>query len=173
MIDLLAADLRRITWRSMSLVIAIVTVIVIVAVGIVDFHHTAKHPFDVRTGVPNAFATFSGPARTRGVRLRCVIARGRLHQPFLDHFAHVGATPRSGALFAGGDLCGVHVLRSTRRDGSVGVGTAAISPCPYNGSRHCLRVGGCSRDSDSAAGSRGLRDRACRSQLSAAAQPPL
>ncbi len=61
MIDLLAADLRRIAWRSMSVVIAIVTVVVIVAVGIVDFHHTAKHPFDVRTGVPNAFATFSGP----------------------------------------------------------------------------------------------------------------
>jgi hypothetical protein len=61
MIDLLAADLRRIAWRSMSVVTAVVTVVVIVAVGIVDFHHTTKHPFDVRTGFQNAFATFSGP----------------------------------------------------------------------------------------------------------------
>jgi ABC-type transport system involved in multi-copper enzyme maturation permease subunit len=61
MIDLLAADLRRVMWRSMSLVTAIVTFVVIVAVGIVDFQHTAKHPFNVRTGIPNAFATFTGP----------------------------------------------------------------------------------------------------------------
>ncbi|HEY3923569.1 MAG TPA: hypothetical protein VGL75_03345 [Acidothermaceae bacterium] len=45
----------------MSVVIAIVTVVVIVAIGAVDFHHTAKHPFDVRTGLLNAFATFTGP----------------------------------------------------------------------------------------------------------------
>jgi hypothetical protein len=61
MIDLFAADLRRIVWRPMTVVLAIVTVVIIVAVGVVDFQHTAKHPFDVRTGVPNAFATFSGP----------------------------------------------------------------------------------------------------------------
>lgn len=61
MIDLLAADLRRIMWRLMTRVIAVVAVVVIVAIGVIDFQHTAKHPFDVRTGVPNAFATFTGP----------------------------------------------------------------------------------------------------------------
>jgi hypothetical protein len=61
MIDLYAADLRRIVWRPMTRVVALVAVVIIVAVGVVDFQHTAKHPFNVRTGVPNAFATFSGP----------------------------------------------------------------------------------------------------------------
>lgn len=61
MIDLLAADLRRIMWRMMTHVIAIVSVVVIAAVGAVDFHHTTKHPFDLRTGLPNAIATFTGP----------------------------------------------------------------------------------------------------------------
>src|SRR6185437_9035529 len=61
MIDLLAADLRRIMWRMMTHVIAIVSVVVIAAVGAVDFHHTTKHPFDLRTGLPNSIATFTGP----------------------------------------------------------------------------------------------------------------
>jgi hypothetical protein len=61
MIDLFAADLRRIMWRPMTVVLAVVTVVIIVAVGIIDFQHTAKHPFSMRTGLPNALATFSGP----------------------------------------------------------------------------------------------------------------
>lgn len=61
MIDLFAADLRRIRWRLMTTVLALVGGVVIVAVGIVDFQHTAKHPFDQHTGIPNAFATFTGP----------------------------------------------------------------------------------------------------------------
>jgi ABC-2 type transport system permease protein len=61
MIDLFAADMRRIMWRLMTHVIAIVAVVVIVALGVVDFQHTAKHPFNVRTGLPNAIATFTGP----------------------------------------------------------------------------------------------------------------
>jgi hypothetical protein len=61
MIDLFAADLRRIRWRLMTRVLAVVAVVVIAAVGVIDFQHTAKHPFDVRTGLPNAFATFTGP----------------------------------------------------------------------------------------------------------------
>jgi ABC-type transport system involved in multi-copper enzyme maturation permease subunit len=61
MIDLFAADLCRIMWRSMTRVVAVVAVVIIVAIGVVDFQHTAKHPFDMRTGFPNAFATFSGP----------------------------------------------------------------------------------------------------------------
>jgi hypothetical protein len=61
MIDLYAADVCRIMWRPMTRVVALVAVVIIIAVGIVDFQHTAKHPFNVRTGVPNALATFSGP----------------------------------------------------------------------------------------------------------------
>jgi ABC-2 type transport system permease protein len=61
MTDLFAADLRRIMWRSMTPVLAVVAVVIIVAVGVIDFQHTAKHPFDMRTGFPNAFATFTGP----------------------------------------------------------------------------------------------------------------
>jgi ABC-2 type transport system permease protein len=61
MIDLFAADLRRILWRLMTHVIAIVAVVVIVAIGVVDFHHTAKHPFNMHTGLLNAIATFTGP----------------------------------------------------------------------------------------------------------------
>lgn len=45
----------------MTVVVALVAVIVIIAVGIIDFQHTVKHPVDVRTGPANAIATFSGP----------------------------------------------------------------------------------------------------------------
>jgi hypothetical protein len=61
MIDLFAADLRRIMWRSMTVVLAVVAVVIIVAIGVIDFQHTAKHPFNLRTGPPNALATFAGP----------------------------------------------------------------------------------------------------------------
>jgi hypothetical protein len=61
MIDLYAADLRRIMWRPMTRVLGLVAIVILVAVGIIDFQHTAKHPFDMRTGLPNAFATFTGP----------------------------------------------------------------------------------------------------------------
>jgi ABC-2 type transport system permease protein len=61
MIDLFAADLRRIWWRPMAVVVAFVVIIFTLAVGVVVFQHTAKHPFDMRTGLPNAVATFTSP----------------------------------------------------------------------------------------------------------------
>lgn len=61
MIDLFAADLRRILWRPMTRAIGLVAVIFIVAVGIVVFVHTGKHPLDPRTGLPNALATATTP----------------------------------------------------------------------------------------------------------------
>jgi ABC-2 type transport system permease protein len=61
MIDLFAADLRRIQWRPMTFIVALVVVIFTVVVGIVVFFHTGKHPFDTRTGPPNALATATSP----------------------------------------------------------------------------------------------------------------
>jgi hypothetical protein len=61
MIDLFAADLRRIQWRPMAFVVALVVIIFTVVVGIVVFVHTGKHPFDTRTGPPNALATATSP----------------------------------------------------------------------------------------------------------------
>ncbi len=59
--DLLAADLRRILWRPMAFILALVIVIVIVIIGVIVFDHTAQHPFDMRTGLPNAIATATAP----------------------------------------------------------------------------------------------------------------
>jgi ABC-2 type transport system permease protein len=61
MIDLFAADLRRIQWRPMAVIVAGVVIVFTLAVGVVVFQHTAKHPFDMRTGLPNAIATFTSP----------------------------------------------------------------------------------------------------------------
>lgn len=62
MIDLLAADLRRIQWRPMSRAIGIVIVVVIFAIGVIVFVQTrGKHPFHPRTGVMNGLAFATGP----------------------------------------------------------------------------------------------------------------
>jgi ABC-2 type transport system permease protein len=61
MIDLFAADLRRILWRPMAFVVALVIIIFTVVVGIIVFFHTGKHPFDTRRGLPNALASATSP----------------------------------------------------------------------------------------------------------------
>jgi hypothetical protein len=66
MIDLFAADLRRIQWRPMTFIVGLVVIMFIVAIGIIVFVHTGKHPFDTRTGVPNALATAAGPLVVAG-----------------------------------------------------------------------------------------------------------
>jgi hypothetical protein len=156
MIDLFAADMRRIMWRLMTHVIAVV---VIVALGVVDFQHTAKHPFNVRTGLPNAIATFTGPV----VLVAFIVGASLLGANYTSRSLTTLLTweprARSTAFLTRGHLCSVHVLRVVGRDSPFGVGPAARSPCACNGPWHSLCVSGCSRDAIRIARSGRQRDR--------------
>ncbi|HEY0871303.1 MAG TPA: hypothetical protein VGD55_12960 [Acidothermaceae bacterium] len=59
--NLFAADVRRIQWRPMAFIVALVIIIFTLIIGVIVFEHTAKHPFDTRTGLPNALATATSP----------------------------------------------------------------------------------------------------------------
>ena len=61
MIDLIAADVHRVLWRPLTLALGVIAIIVIGFVGVVEFFHTAKHPFHWLTGLHGALGVAATP----------------------------------------------------------------------------------------------------------------
>jgi hypothetical protein len=73
--DLFAADLKRILWRPMTRAIGGFGVVLVAAMGVIIFLHTAHHPFATRTAlggvvafavIPLAFACYTLGASALG-----------------------------------------------------------------------------------------------------------
>ena len=59
--DLLAADLRRVTWRPLARGLGLVAVIAVAASGVIAAVRSGQHPFNLRTGLPSAYEHAAGP----------------------------------------------------------------------------------------------------------------
>jgi hypothetical protein len=66
MMDLLAADLHRLRWRALTAGLCLAGLLVICAAGVIEFVHSAKHPFDPITGFRGAFIIAATPLALAG-----------------------------------------------------------------------------------------------------------
>jgi len=69
MMDLLAADVQRLRWRALPRGLGLVALVAVVAAGVIEFVHTAKHPFDPTTGFRGAFIITAAPLALGGFLL--------------------------------------------------------------------------------------------------------
>ena len=67
--DLLAADLQRLRYRSLTRVLLVVAFALGVAAGVIEFVHTAKHPFDPASGFGGAIINAATPLVVAGLLL--------------------------------------------------------------------------------------------------------
>jgi len=66
MIDLLAADLRRVLWRPVTQALGVIAIVVMGFVGVVVFFHTVKHPFHTLTGLHGGLGAAATPLALGG-----------------------------------------------------------------------------------------------------------
>jgi hypothetical protein len=66
MMDLLAADLQRLRWRALAPGLCLTALVVVLAAAVIEFVHTAKHPFDPMTGFRGAFTIAATPIAFAG-----------------------------------------------------------------------------------------------------------
>jgi hypothetical protein len=66
MIDLVAADLRRVLWRPLTRALGLIAIIAIGFAGAVLFFHTAKHPFHPLTGLRGGLGDAAAPLALAG-----------------------------------------------------------------------------------------------------------
>jgi len=67
--DLLAADVQRLRWRALPGGLSLTALVAVVAVGVIQFVHTAKHPFDPTTEFRGAFIIAATPLVLAGFLL--------------------------------------------------------------------------------------------------------
>jgi hypothetical protein len=60
-IDLFAADVHRVLWRPLTQALGVIAVVAVGFVGVVNFVHTAKHPFNLLTGFRGGLGDAAAP----------------------------------------------------------------------------------------------------------------
>jgi hypothetical protein len=66
MIDLVAADVHRVLWRPLTRALGVIAIVAIGFVGVVQFFHTAKHPFHPLTGLRGGLGDAAAPLALAG-----------------------------------------------------------------------------------------------------------
>lgn len=66
MMDLLAADVQRLRWRALTAGLCLAALVVVSAAGVIEFVHSAKHPFNPITGFRGAFIIAATPLALAG-----------------------------------------------------------------------------------------------------------